>query len=60
MWAVVIPVSLVCAHLTGMSIYWMFIFGQSAEALKCIFGTILLKRGDWVRQLVADTSLKGE
>ena len=58
MWSVVIPVSCICAYLTGMSIYWLFIVAQAAEALKCIFGVFLLRRGDWVRQLVADQSLK--
>ena len=52
MWCVVIPASFIAAYLTDMSIYWLFIIGQGAEALKCIFGAILLKKGDWVRQLV--------
>ena len=58
MWLIVLPICLASAYLTGMSIYWVFILGQAAEALKCVFGVILLKRGDWVRQLVADQSLK--
>lgn len=58
MWSIVLPVCFVCAYLTNMSIYWLFVAGMGAEALKCIFGAILLKRGNWVRQLVADESLK--
>ncbi|MBR2432455.1 MAG: MATE family efflux transporter [Clostridia bacterium] len=52
MWCIVLPVSFVAAYLSDMSIYWLFVVGQGAEALKCIFGAILLKKGNWVRQLV--------
>ena len=58
MWSIVLPTCFICAHLTNMSIYWLFILGMGSEALKCILGAILLKRGNWVRQLVADQSLK--
>ncbi len=52
MWAVVMPISFIVAHLTDLSIYWMFPICQGAQTLKVIFGLILLKRGTWVRQLV--------
>ena len=58
MWSVVLSACFICAHLTDMNIHLLFIICQGIEALKCIFGVILLKRGDWVRQLVADQSLK--
>jgi Na+-driven multidrug efflux pump len=52
MWCIVLPASFVAAYLSDMNIYWLFVIGQGAEALKCIFGAILLKKGNWVRQLV--------
>ena len=58
MWAIVMPVSLVLAHFTGLSIYWLFIICQGVEAAKFLLGLLLLKRGSWARQLVSDASLK--
>ncbi len=58
MWSAVLPVSFLLAYLTDTSIYWMFVFCQGTEILKVIFGALLLRRGTWVRQLVADESLK--
>ncbi|MBR6727493.1 MAG: MATE family efflux transporter [Clostridia bacterium] len=54
MWSVVMPVALVLAHFTGIGIHWMFIICQVVESVKFILGAVLLKRGSWVRQLVAD------
>lgn len=58
MWSVVLPLSFVLSRFTDMSIYWLFVICQGCEIVKVIFGSILLKKGGWVRQLVADESLK--
>lgn len=58
MWSIVMPVSLILAHFTGMGIHWMFILCQGVESIKFILGAVLLKRGTWARQLVADEKLK--
>jgi Na+-driven multidrug efflux pump len=58
MWCVVMPVSLALAYLTGIGIHWMFVICQGVEAIKFILGALLLRRGTWARQLVADESLK--
>ena len=58
MWGVVMPVSLVLAHFTGIGIHWMFVLCQGVESVKFILGAVLLKRGSWARQLVADQRLK--
>jgi Na+-driven multidrug efflux pump len=58
MWTVVLPLSFALSRFTDMSIYWLFVICQGCEFVKVIFGVFLLKRGSWVRQLVADESLK--
>ena len=52
-WAIVIPVTASFAYFTSVPILALFAIGQGVEALKCIFGTALLRRGTWVRQLVS-------
>lgn len=58
MWTVVLPISAAMAYFTGVSIYLLFAIAQGTEIIKVIFGAILLRRGTWARQLVADESLK--
>ena len=53
MWSVVIPTVVILANFTDISIYWLYIAGTVAETLKCIFGTIFLKKINWARRLVA-------
>ncbi len=54
MWVLVLPISFVIAHFTGLGIHAFFAICQGTEIIKVIFGLILLKRGTWVRQLVSD------
>ena len=54
MWAIVIPTVLLLSRFTDISIYWLFIAGNLAEVLKCIFGFIFLRKINWARRLVAD------
>jgi Na+-driven multidrug efflux pump len=58
MWAIVIPTVLVLSRFTDISIYWLFIAGNLAEVLKCIFGFIFLRKINWARRLVSDEGLK--
>jgi Na+-driven multidrug efflux pump len=58
MWTIVIPTVLVLSRFTDISIYWLFIAGNLAEVLKCIFGFIFLRKINWARQLVSDEGLK--
>ena len=52
MWVIVIPTVVILANFTSISIYGLFIAGNLAEMLKCIFGFIFLKKINWARQLV--------
>ena len=54
MWAIVMPLSICFAYLTGISIYILFPICQCADCLKSIFGTILLRSEKWVNVLVSD------
>lgn len=58
MWVIVLPISFVITYFTGLDIHWLFAICQGIDILKVIFGAILLHRGSWVKQLVADDSLK--
>ena len=58
MWAVVLPLAAGIAYLTELPILVLFAIAQWVEILKCIFGFLFLKRGTWVKQLVADEKLK--
>lgn len=58
MWVIVIPVSYILSRFTGVGIHVLFAVCQGVEILKSVFGYILLKRGAWVHQLVADKTLK--
>ena len=58
MWVIVIPTVVLLANYTSVSIQWLFIAGNVAEILKCVFGFIFLRKIDWARQLVADETLQ--
>ena len=58
MWAVVMPVALILTHFTGLDIHWLFVICQGVESAKFVLGALLLKKGNWATQLVADESLK--
>ena len=52
MWVITMPVSIIFAYLTQINIFWLFVICQFVDTLKCIFGAILLKRGNWAHVLV--------
>ena len=54
MWTVVVPVALILAHMTDISIWWLFFICQMIEVVKLIPGIIMLKTGTWARVLVGD------
>lgn len=58
MWAAVLPVAASLAYFTEVSILLLFAVAQATEVIKVVFGAILLRRGTWARQLVADEALK--
>lgn len=55
MWTVVIPITAGFAYLTNVGIFALFAIGQGVDTFKVIFGTVLLKRGSWLKTLVSRT-----
>ena len=52
-WACSIPLAYVLIHFTKLPVYVVFALVQGAEAVKCIIGLILVKKGIWVNDLTA-------
>ncbi len=51
MWVVNIPLALILAYCTGISLIPMFLIVQCADALKAVAGLILVKKGIWINNL---------
>lgn len=60
MWAVVVPASAIFAYLTNVNIFILFAIGQGVDMFKVIFGSILLKRGDWLKTIVSQSETAKE
>lgn len=54
MWVVSVPVAFVLSRFTGLYIIWIFCFVQMADWIKCIIGTVLVKKGVWMNNIVSD------
>lgn len=53
-WAVLIPAAFILSRFTYMPIVPMYAFVQSLEVIKCALGFVLIKKGVWLNNLVAD------
>jgi putative MATE family efflux protein len=53
-WVMVVPAVFLISRLTEISFPAIFIIMLLIEALKCIMGVIMVKNGNWARQLVVD------
>ena len=54
MWACVVPLSVILAQFTSMSIYPLYTLCMMTEVLKATLGMILLKKVKWAQKLVGD------
>lgn len=54
MWVVVVPISMLLANGTAMSIFWLFALCHGLDCLKSAFAAFLLSRGSWARRLVTE------
>jgi len=54
MWCVCIPVAFVLSRYTTLPIIPLYIACQSLEIIKCIIGFILVKKGVWLQNIVAE------
>lgn len=55
-WCVNIPIAFVLTRYTGLSIVLVYLFVNAADLIKCIIGFILVKKGVWVNNIVAQES----
>ncbi len=52
--AVNYPIAFILSRFTSASVLWIFISVQIGGLIKCILGYILVKRGVWIRNIVAE------
>jgi Na+-driven multidrug efflux pump len=52
-WLISIPFAYFLVHWTGLDIMTLVPISQSIEVIKCCVGLILVKRGVWIRNIVA-------
>lgn len=56
MWCVNIPVAYVLSRFTGLEIVSLYFMCQLADIIKCVIGFILIKKGIWLNNLVAENA----
>ena len=52
--AVNFPIAFILSRFTNASVLWIYISVQIGGLVKCILGYILVKRGIWIRNIVAE------
>lgn len=57
-WCIIVPLAYCLAHFTALPILPLYLCCQGAEALKCIIGLILIKKGVWLSNIVSDKEEK--
>ncbi len=53
-WLISVPLAYCLAHFTNMNIMWLYLCCQSVEAVKCLIGLVLIKKGVWLSNIVSD------
>ncbi len=51
-WAVSVPLAYVLSRFTGLAIVPLYFLCQATEAVKCLLGWYMLRRGDWMKSVV--------
>lgn len=51
-WVVSVPIAFVCSRYTDMSVYMIFLLVNLADLIKIIIGTVMLKKGLWIQNIV--------
>lgn len=54
MWCIAVPLAFVISRFTNLSVVWMYLLVQGTELLKAVIGFVLVKKGVWLRNLVAE------
>ncbi len=53
-WCISVPLAYCLVHFTKMNIYNVYFLVQSMEAIKCVIGLILIKKGVWLSNIVSE------
>ena len=51
-WLTIVPVSIILANFTSLSIVPLFAICQCLDMLKCLIAAYLIKKGSWVRRII--------
>ena len=60
MWVVSVPIAFILSRYTDLYVIWIFAFVQMGDWIKCVIGTILVKKGIWIKNIVAGDDRTGE
>ena len=52
-WVISVPVAWCLVHLTSLPVVTIYLLVQLADIIKCTFGYVLLRRGVWMNNIVA-------
>ena len=53
-WVVSVPVAFCLSRFTGLSIYAIYFMVMSVDLIKCVIGFVLVKKGVWLQNIVAE------
>lgn len=53
-WAVSLPLAFVLSRFTDLSVLWIFVSVQLGDLIKAVLGYLLVKKGVWLRNIVAN------
>ena len=53
-WVVSVPIAFVLSRFTGLPVVWIFAMVQVGDCLKAVIGFILVKKGVWLQNIVAN------
>ena len=52
-WCVIVPITYCLSHFTALPIIPLYAISQATDLPKCIMGYLMIKKGDWIQNLVA-------
>ena len=50
-WLLMVPTAFILTRFTELSIAWVYILSNGMEAIKCLIGGALIRKGDWIQNL---------
>ena len=56
MWTFCIPVAFLLARLTDLPVVQLYLFVQLIDLIKALIGFILVKKGVWIQNIVAESA----